>query len=71
MNKYWFTVQPERQCQGLRMLDASKPIEDGRFLGYIEYSKTYRDFYLTVDGITYTPLSDAENVWPQEVPEDG
>lgn len=62
MNRYWFTVDPDVQCQGLKMYEEYKAIKDNRFLGWVEYSNYWKEFYLTTDGITYTPVRFAKDV---------
>ena len=57
-----YEVNPENQCQGLKIW--AKEQRHNRFEGFVQYSDLFKEFYLTIDGITYTSLKDAFNIKP-------
>ena len=59
-----YEVKPENQCQGLKIW--AKEQGHNRFEGFVQYSIYFKEFYLTIDGITYTSLKDAFNIKPIE-----
>lgn len=62
MKKYWFTVESQHQCPGLKIWMKYNPECNNRFLGWVEYSSYWKGFYLTTDDITYTPLHLAKDI---------
>lgn len=61
-DEYEYEVNPENQCQGLKIW--AKKQGHNSFKGFVQYSDHFKEFYLTMDGITYTPLKDAFNIKP-------
>jgi hypothetical protein len=58
-SKFEYEVAIPNRCEGLKM----EP-EDKKFRGYIDWSEYYNNFYLTLDGITYTDIKHAFNIKP-------
>ena len=48
----------------LWFLPVAKEQGNNRFEGFVQYSDMFKEFYLTIDGITYTSLKDAFNIKP-------
>lgn len=57
MIKFTYKVLPENRCAGLE-----KYPEDHIFEGFVQYSNLYKEFYLTIDQITYTACHKAYEV---------
>lgn len=54
-----YRVAIAHRCAGLRY----EP-EDAVFTGWVQWSAMYNEWYLTIDGITYTSLRNATNIEP-------
>lgn len=54
-----FQVEPKQRCSALKGMP-----DDHYFIGYVQWSDLYKQWYLTIDGISYTPLEHATNIEP-------
>ncbi len=60
---YAFKVKPEHRCEGLGN-GIDKYPEDYYFMGVVQWSSYYKEWYLTTDGITYVKLEHAYDIDP-------
>ena len=56
---FGYCVKPENRCPALK-----GKADEHIFVGFVQYSNYFKQWYLTVDGISYTSLELAYNIIP-------